>query len=43
MCANNKMYIFDAKNSNIYISDYDAVSLYPSAMSRVYFPAGECK
>lgn len=23
------------------LSDFDAVSLYPSAMSRMYYPAGE--
>jgi len=25
------------------ISDFDAVSLYPSAMNRLYYPAGEAK
>ena len=25
------------------ISDFDAVSLYPSAMSRLYYPSGEAK
>lgn len=25
------------------ISDFDAVSLYPSAMNRLYYPSGEAK
>ena len=44
MCCNNKKYIYDIKIKDLideYIADFDAVSLYPSAMKRIYFPAGE--
>jgi len=42
MCANNKKYIWDGKGE-IFLSDFDAVSLYPSAMKRIYYPAGKAK
>ena len=39
MCANNKKNIVKGKH----LSDFDAVSLYPSAQKRAYYPSGECK
>ena len=40
MTAYNKKWINDSEESGHTISDYDAVSLYPSAMSRLYTVEG---
>lgn len=38
MTANNKQYKTDKR-----LSDFDAVSLYPSAMKRIWYPTGNAK
>ena len=39
MCAGNHKRILKNKK----LVDFDAVSLYPSAQKRIYYPKGECR
>lgn len=41
MCNSNKKKALLGENVNV--SDFDAVSLYPSAQKRIYYPMGVCK